>query len=192
MPLPSAAAARIARFAIVTTTAGWSATPTRPINRSLQTFGAAGQQRPCARPNGVHLPFRAGHRQADQGRQEHLAYLARRRPSPITSFICRRPRTSLTTRPRRSNIARRRAELDGKRIDGDPALPERRDRRPGLVFEVAIHDAPTPGLPDPSDSDDLSVGRLLQQLPGSDAFGSRSACDGSGWKLAAVRRSTPR
>jgi hypothetical protein len=113
----------------------------------LQTFAAQVHNGHVLDQTVFTYHFETGTDRLNQGGMEHLAYLARRRPMPDTCIYLQTAQDVYydSTAPEQFNSAR--AELDGKRIAAIQRFLNAETAGRSLVFDVAVNNAPTPGLP---------------------------------------------
>jgi hypothetical protein len=91
--------------------------------------------------------FEPGTDKLTQGGMDHLAYLARRRPLPDPCIYLQTAQDVYYDAAAPEQYTSARAELDGKRVAAIQRFLNAETAGRSLVFEVAIHDPPTPGLP---------------------------------------------
>jgi hypothetical protein len=100
-----------------------------------------------------------------KGGQDHLAFLARRRPTPDTHIWLQTAQDVHYDAAAPEQYAAARADLDGKRIAAIQRFLNAEKAGCGLVFEVAVHDAPTMGLP--TQAIGIAVGRFYNNFQGA-------------------------
>jgi hypothetical protein len=99
-----------------------------------------------------------------KGGQDHLAYLARRRPSPDCRIYLQTAQDIVYDSAAPEQYTSARAELDGKRVVAIQRFLNAETAGRALIFDVVIHDAPTPSLPTQAIA--IGVGRLYNNFQG--------------------------
>jgi len=131
----------------------------------MQVFGAQVNNGHVLEQTVFTYHFEAGTDKLTKGGTEHLAFLARRRPMPDTCIYLQTAQDVNYDPAAPEQYTSSRAELDGKRVVAIQRFLNAETAGRAVVFEVAIHDAPTQGLPTQTIA--IAVGRLYNNFQGA-------------------------
>jgi hypothetical protein len=112
-----------------------------------QTFGAQVYNGHVLDQTVFAYHFEPGTDILTKGGQEHLAYLARRRPCPDTHIYLQTAQDVAYDPAAPEQYNKIRTELDAKRVTAIQRFLAADTAGRPVAFDVAVHDAPTPGLP---------------------------------------------
>jgi hypothetical protein len=113
----------------------------------LQTWGAQVHNGHVLEQTIFTYHFEPGTDRLTPGGMEHLTYIARHRPAPDTCIFLQTAQDVYYDSAAPEQFTSARAELDGKRVAAIQRFLNAETAGRSLVFDVAIHDPPTPGLP---------------------------------------------
>jgi hypothetical protein len=109
--------------------------------------------------------FERGTDKLTKGGQEHLAYLARRRPEPDTHIYLQTAQDVEYDAAAPEQYTSTRADLDGKRVAAIQRFLNAETAGRSLTWQVAIHDAPAQSLP--TQAIGIAVGRFYNNFQGA-------------------------
>jgi hypothetical protein len=150
----------------------------------MQTFGAQINNGHVLDQTVFTYHFESGTDTLTKGGLEHLAYLARRRPHPDPLIYLQTAQDLPYDQAAPEQYTSARAELDGKRVAAIKKYLNAETAGRSVTFEVAIHDAPTPGLP--TQAIGIAVGRYYNNFQGA-----MPASGGSGAAVGGAAATSP-
>jgi len=149
---------------------------------TLQAFGAQISNGHVLEQTVFSFHFEPGTDRLTKGGQEHLAYLARRRPCPDPRIYLQTAQDVAYDPAAPDKYAADRTELDAKRVAAIQQFLNADTVGRAVAFDVAIHDAPTQGIAAPP------IGIAVQKHYSS----FQGTMTGAGSAAGAPAPSTPR
>jgi hypothetical protein len=115
----------------------------------MQAFGAQVYNGHVLEQTMFTFHFVPGKAELTAGGMERLSYLARHRPEPDTHLYLQTAQDVVYNPKNPEKYAADRSKLDAERIEAIQRYLSAETAGRPVMFEVAIHDAPTPGLAAP-------------------------------------------